>query len=152
MKRVLALCSFIILVAAILLPAYSAEVYMWVDEKGGKHITDQPPEKPAKMIGKDTLKPDSPEEIRRYQEEQKEYQREQNAERRYNREQEVKERVIERMIERPSESAKETCKNKCEIKSSICEQGCSYEKGYTKQICMNTCARSLDSCTNRCYK
>lgn len=72
MKRVLVLCSFIILITAILLPAYSAEVYMWVDEKGVKNISDQPPEKPAKMIGKHTYKRDTPEEIQRYQAEQKE--------------------------------------------------------------------------------
>jgi hypothetical protein len=61
---------FIALVIAISLPAYSAKVYMWIDEKGVNHITDQLPEKPAKMIGKETSKPDSPEEIRRYREEQ----------------------------------------------------------------------------------
>lgn len=60
---------FLVIVASPpIIPA--AEVYMWVDDRGVRHITDQPPEKPAKMIGKETYKRDSPEEIRRYQLEQ----------------------------------------------------------------------------------
>lgn len=49
------------------LNASAAELHMWVDEKGVKHITSQPPEKPAQIIGKETYKKDSPEEIQRYQ-------------------------------------------------------------------------------------
>jgi hypothetical protein len=71
MKRVLTLCVFITLLTAISLPAYSAEIYIWIDENGEKHITDKPPEKPAKMIGNDTYKRDSPQEIQRYQSGQK---------------------------------------------------------------------------------
>jgi hypothetical protein len=89
MKRVLMLCVFVAMITVILMPAYSAEVYMWVDEKGDKHITDQPPENPrAKIIGKDSYKPNSPEEGRRYREEQKEHKRQMEAERRYNQERE----------------------------------------------------------------
>jgi hypothetical protein len=43
---------------------------MWIDEKGVKHVTEQSPEKPARMIGKETSKPDSPKEILMYREEQ----------------------------------------------------------------------------------
>ena len=38
----------------------AAGIYIWVDEKGDKHITNQPPDKSTKMIGKETYKRDSP--------------------------------------------------------------------------------------------
>jgi hypothetical protein len=38
----------------------AAEVYIWVDEKGDKHITNQPPDTSTKMIGKETYKRDLP--------------------------------------------------------------------------------------------
>jgi len=45
----------------------AAEVYMWVDEQGIRHITDRPPDKAVKMIGQERYRKDSPEEIRLYQ-------------------------------------------------------------------------------------
>jgi hypothetical protein len=70
MKHVLTIFVFIAMLTAISMPAYSAEIYIWEDEQGVKHITEQPPEKPKKMIGKESYKPDSPEEIRRFQAQQ----------------------------------------------------------------------------------
>jgi hypothetical protein len=80
MKRVLTVCVFIAMVTAISLPVYSGEIYMWIDEKGGKHITDRPPEKPAKIIDVETYKRDSPDEIQNFQAEQKANEQRQEAE------------------------------------------------------------------------
>lgn len=72
MKRiVLTLCVFIAPMIMLSLSTYSAAIYMWTDEKGVKHITDQPPGKPVETIRKGDNKSDSPEEIQRYQAEQK---------------------------------------------------------------------------------
>ena len=38
----------------------AAGIYIWVDERGDKHITNQPPDKSTKMIGKETYKRDLP--------------------------------------------------------------------------------------------
>jgi molecular chaperone DnaK (HSP70) len=58
----------------------AAEVYMWIDDKGIRHITDLPPEKPAKMIDHDHYTRDSPEEIRRYELQQKTKRQQSDAE------------------------------------------------------------------------
>ena len=64
-KAIIILCFVSLLIAVP--PLIAAEIYMWVDEKGVKHITDQPPTKPAKMIEKESYRRDSPEEIKRYE-------------------------------------------------------------------------------------
>lgn len=50
---------------------YAAEHHIWVDDNGVTHITSTLPQNPVKVIGKETYLKDSPEEIRRYEEEQK---------------------------------------------------------------------------------
>jgi cell shape-determining protein MreC len=71
------------------LTASAGELYLWTDEKGGKHITDAPPDSPAKIISRESFRPDSQEEIRRYNAERKKLQRQQEAETRLQRQQEA---------------------------------------------------------------
>jgi molecular chaperone DnaK (HSP70) len=80
---------------------------MWIDEKGVRHIEDQPPEKPAKMIGKDTFKPDSSEEIRRFQQQQKNYEQDLETRRRYNRQEETSEKRFNANMDRKKEIIKQ---------------------------------------------
>lgn len=64
--------SLVLLLALLIaLPIYAAEHYIWIDEKGVTNITSRPPQHPVKVIGKEAYQKDSPEEIRRYEEEQR---------------------------------------------------------------------------------
>ena len=96
----------------------AAEVYIWVAEKGGQHITSQPPEKPAKMIGKEAYTRDSPEEIRRYEIEKKidQQQREaqQEAQRRYNQDRETSEKRFDAYRDQQKEKSKQLEKERKE--------------------------------------
>lgn len=69
--RIIHFFALLLVIMAMPLSIPAGEVYMWIDDQGVRHITDQPPEKPAKMIGKESYKKDSPEEIRRHQLQQK---------------------------------------------------------------------------------
>ena len=84
--RIIHFFALLLVIAATPAVIHAGEVYMWVDEKGVRHVTDQPPEKPAKIIGRDVSRPDSPEEIRQFQQSQKDYERDLEARRRYNQE------------------------------------------------------------------
>jgi hypothetical protein len=84
MKILVFFISLSILIISQFLPA--AEMYMWIDEKGVRHIEDRPPEKPAKMIGKHTYERNSPAEIQRYEQQQnvKQHQNDMEIERQKN--------------------------------------------------------------------
>ena len=43
-------------------PIYAAEFYVWIDDDGKRHITDVPPEKPAKIIKHERYGENIPEE------------------------------------------------------------------------------------------
>ena len=88
-------------------PISAGEVYMWIDEKGVRNVSDHPPEKPVKMIGKETFKPDSPEEIRQFQQKQKNYERNLEERRRYNQEQEAGQKRFDSSMDRQKEIIKQ---------------------------------------------
>ena len=108
-KAIIILCFVSLLFAAT--PLIAAEIYMWVDEKGVSHITDQPPSRPVKMLGKDSYQRDSPEEIRRYEKERElaRIQNEQETERQreYNRAKESAENMKFRISTKIKEYEKE---------------------------------------------
>jgi molecular chaperone DnaK (HSP70) len=107
MKRFTYLLLVVFLASPVICP--SAELHIWVDERGVSHITDRPPEKSAKIIGKEAYKRDSPEEIRRYQAGEKAKEQRRDAELRQrqqaNRAQEEANRQANQNSSSPSESA-----------------------------------------------
>ena len=63
---------FALILSALIAPARisAGELYTWIDEKGVATVSDTPPpEKPVKILGKETFRPDSPEEIERFRRE-----------------------------------------------------------------------------------
>jgi hypothetical protein len=62
-------------------PAISAELYRWVDERGTVHLTDNPPDKPGKILGRDTYRDPAPGEIRENQEQERSDQTQSDIER-----------------------------------------------------------------------
>jgi hypothetical protein len=88
-------------------PISAGEIYMWEDDRGVRHIEDRPPDKPVKMIGKEFSRPDSPEEIRKFQQRQKNYERDLEARRRYNREQEASQNRFDAHMDRQKENMKQ---------------------------------------------
>ena len=61
----------LILLFTVPLSGAAEEIYIWLDQDGVKHISTQRPPKNANIINKETFKPASPEEIRRYHQHQK---------------------------------------------------------------------------------
>jgi hypothetical protein len=68
---VVIICFVLLLVS---LYASAAEIYIWIDEEGVKHLTSERPKNPAQMISIERY-PDSSLEIRRDEEKQTENQR-----------------------------------------------------------------------------
>lgn len=85
------ICFFVFLSLVSLYPPTipAEELHVWVDENGATHVTDRPPKKPAKIIGREAYKPTSPEEIQQYQDEQR--YREEYSEAQHKRNQEIAE-------------------------------------------------------------
>jgi hypothetical protein len=79
------LCYLLLIVIFLSIPLFAGELHIWVDKKGVTHIGDRPPEMPAKIIGKEISKRDSPEEIRRYEVRQKNLERQRALEEERNR-------------------------------------------------------------------
>ncbi|MFA5284521.1 MAG: DUF4124 domain-containing protein, partial [Smithellaceae bacterium] len=71
MKSTKLILMILILLFTVPLNSAAEEIYIWLDQDGGKHISTQRPPNNANIINKETFKPSSPEEIRRYQQQQK---------------------------------------------------------------------------------
>lgn len=71
MKHLLSFFTFFIFVCLYAGLAVPDELHIWTDKKGNVNITDREPDKPAKIIGKESNKLDSREEIERYNAERK---------------------------------------------------------------------------------
>lgn len=71
MKYLLSFFTFFIFVYLYAGLAFPSELHIWTDKKGNVNITDKEPDKPAKIIGKESNKLDSPEEIERYNQKRK---------------------------------------------------------------------------------
>ena len=69
--RMIRFFAFIFLLMCCPYPSASDEITVWVDNKGVTHIGDKPPEDPARIIGREVNRRDSPEEIQRYNAKQK---------------------------------------------------------------------------------
>lgn len=106
MKRFLQLC-FVFLLTATPAILSAAELYMWIDEKGVRNVSNTPPEKTANLIGKETYRRDSPEEIRAFEQKQKNYDRDLEERRRYNREKEASDNRYNASMERQKELTKQ---------------------------------------------
>lgn len=75
MKYLLSFFTFFIFVCLYVGMAVPDEIHIWADKKGAINITDREPDRPAKIIGKESNVLDSPEEIERYNQKRKSAQR-----------------------------------------------------------------------------
>ena len=79
------------------LEAVAGEIYTWVDKNGVKHISTQRPES-GKIIEKESFTPDSPEEIRRYQQQQKNLEMFREEQSKYNRREAERQRDYDQYV------------------------------------------------------
>lgn len=75
MKYLLSFFTFFIFVCLCAGIAVPSDIHVWADKKGAINITDREPDRPAKIIGKESNVLDSPEEIERYNQKRKAAQR-----------------------------------------------------------------------------